>query len=98
MGSEVIWLPLPMLLLRLLSFNRAVEGTLPMLLLRRLCLCSKVVYLLDSTRESFNTSRLKQLFVLLSRSSLLLVFSFKDKNIMWRAGTDITKHHFSVHK
>merc|ERR1711970_1348941 len=80
MGSEVTWLPLLMLLLRLLSFNRAVEGTLPMLLLRRLFLCSKAVYLLDLTRESFNTSRLRQLFVLLSRSLLLLAFSFKDKN------------------
>merc|ERR1711970_811809 len=80
MGSEVILLPLLMLLLRLLSFNRVVEGTLPMLLLRRLFLCSKAVYLLDLTRESFNTSRLRQLFVLLNRSLLLLAFSFKDKN------------------
>ena len=58
----------------------------------RLCSCSKAVYLLGSTRESFNTSRLRQLFVLLNRSSLFLVFSSKDEN----AGPDIIKHHSPV--
>merc|ERR1712106_232129 len=66
--------------LRLLSSNRAVEVTLPMLLLRMLSFSSKAVFPLVSTRESLLTSRLRQLFVLLSRTSLLLVFSSRDKN------------------
>ena len=55
------------LLLRLLLSNRAVAGILPTLPQSMLYSCSKAVFLLDLTRESFNTSRLRQLFVLLSR-------------------------------
>ena len=48
--------------------------------------CNRFVYLIGSTMKSFNTSRLRLFFVLLSRCSLLLVFSFKDKNVISFAG------------